>query len=249
MNYQRLQTELNDLRARFKVRLDDLTAEELVALVECCKRVDDPYGEVGAILSDLPVARIGGVDIYPLTVGASVWLDECAAEWWGEDDTCYFWALVFAMIHAHEKDVFAGLTERSKARRAIFKTCLRFTFSRKALEKAVDKALGAVERGEDKNIGTEKRNDWVAFLARLETQTGIKKDEWLWGRSAAYTIRAYQDLHSFASKYAPNADRVRVFDAMDKALNALARTKKRIKDRIEKEAAAEATEGSEVSHG
>ena len=77
------------------------------------------------------------------------------------------------------------------------------------------------------------RNDWVAFLARLETQTGIRKDEWLWGKSAMYTIRAYRDLHAFASKYAANGDKVRVFDAMDRALNALARLKKSIKDRLE----------------
>ncbi len=234
MENQRLQTELNDLRSRFKVRLDDLTADEIVSLVDCCRRVDNPYGEAGVVLSDLPVARIKGVDIYPLTIGASIWLDEYAEEWWGRDNICYFWALVFAMVHAHDRDVFANLTERGKARRAILATCLRFVFDRRTLEEAVDKALGTSGNDGGKvTPGPEMRNDWVAFLARLETQTGIRKDEWLWGKSAMYTIRAYRDLHAFASKYAANKDKVRVFDAMDRALNALARLKKSIKDRLE----------------
>ena len=236
MENLRLQTELNDLRSRYKVRLDDLTAAEIADLVDCCRRVDNPYGDAGVVLSDLPVARIKGVNIYPLTIGASVWLDEYAATWWGKDDTCYFWALVFAMVHAHDRHVFAELTERGKTRRAILATALRFVFDRRTLERAVDKALGSPCIEDRAKVGVETRNDWVAFLARLETQTGIRKDEWLWGRSAAYTIRAYRDLHAFAAKYATTGDRVRVFDAMDRALNALARLKKRIKDRLEAEA-------------
>ena len=234
MGNLRLQNELNDLRSRYKVRLDDLTADEIAELVDCCRKVDDPFGGAGVALSDLPVACIKGVPIYPLTVGASIWLDEYVAEWWGKDNTCYFWALVFAMIHAHEKDVFAQLTDRGKARRRILATCLRFMFDRRTLEQAVDRALGAPsDDGDRKRNETESHNDWVAFLARLETQTGIHRDEWLWGRSAAYTIRAYRDLHAFAARYAAIGDRVRIFDAMDRALNALARLKKRIKVRLE----------------
>ena len=240
MENLRLQTELNDLRRRYKVRLEDLTADEITDLVDCCRRVENPYGEAGVVLSDLPVARIKGVNIYPLTIGASVWLDEYAEAWWGKDNTCYFWALVFAMVHAHDRDVFAELTERGAARRAILLTCLRFIFDRRTLEQAVDKALGAPCIEDREKMGAETRSDWVAFLARLETQTGIRKDEWLWGKSAAYTIRAYRDLHAFAAKYAATGDKVRVFDAMDRALNALARLKKRIKDRLDAAAAEDA---------
>ena len=244
MSNLRLQTELDDLRRRYKVGLDELTADEIAELVDCCRKVDNPYGDAGMLLSDLPAARVKGVDIYPLTIGASIWLDEYADKWWGRSDSCYYWALAFAMIHAHDRDVFAELTERGKARRAILSTALRFMFDRRTLDEAIDKALGrTTDGGRD---GREGSTDWVAFLARLETQTGIRKDEWLWGKSAEYTIRAYRDLHAFAAKYAAGGDRVRLFDAMDRALNALARLKKRIKDRLEAKAAEkDAGEGGE----
>jgi len=233
-----LQMELDDLRNRYGVTLDAITADELIGLVDCCRRIENPYGDIGESLSELPVAKVGGACFYQLTVGASIWLDEYAAKWWGNDDTCYFWALVFAMVHAHERDTFAALTDRCDARMAILKTCLRFTFSKAAVEKAVDRALGRVTDQPEKSGADNAQTDWVAFLARLETQTGIRKEEWLWGRSASYTIRAYQDLHKFASSYSANGSKVRVFDAMDRAINALARLKKSIKDRLEKEAAA-----------
>jgi len=172
-------------------------------------------------------------------VGASVWLDEYAAKWWGDNNTCYFWALVFAIVHGHERDTFANLTERHTARAAILNTCIRLAFTRKEVEKAIDKALGRIDNpfAEDREVDGNAHTDWVAFLARLETQTGIAKEEWLWGKSASYTVRAYQDLHTFAASYAANGSKVRVFDEMDRAINAMARLKKSIKDRLEKEAA------------
>lgn len=232
----RLATELADLRIRYGVGLDSLTADEIASFVDCCRAIDNPYGEVGLTLSELPVARVGGVYFYPLTVGATVWLAEYADKWWRNDATSYFWALCYALIHGHEREAFAELTNIGDARKAILRTCIRFVFTRRALEQAVDKALGRVGMFDatDKKQEEEVQTDWVAFIARLETQTGIKKDEWLWGRSANYVIRAYHDLHAFSASFAANGVKARVFDALDKALTNLAVLKKSIKDRLER---------------
>ena len=230
-----LQRELDDLRARYGVTLDRLTADEIAGLVDCTRRIADPYGAAGVSLIDIPVARVRGVDFRPLSVGASVWLSEYAERWWGDDPTCYFWALVYALVHANDRDAFADLTDRGAARAAIVRTCLRLALSRSEVEDAVDKALGRVGDLYDTPASKERkeaRTDWAGFVARLETQTGIPSDEWLWGRSAAYAQRAYQDLHSYAAWLSQSSAKVRVFDAMDKAISALARLKKSIRDRI-----------------
>lgn len=235
MTNRGLQKELDDLRTRYGVTLDRLTADELAGLVDCTRRIADPYGSAGASLADVPVASVRGVDFHALTVGASVWLDEFAERWWGNDPACYFWALVYALVHAHERDAFATLTERGAARAAIVRTCLRLACSRSEVERAVDKALGRVGDLYDADAAKERkaaRTDWAGFVARLETQTGIARDEWLWGRSAEYAKRAFQDLHAFAALNCRERVKVRVFDEMDRAITALARLKKSIRDRI-----------------
>ena len=230
-----LQRELDDLRTRYGVTLDRLTADEIAGLVYCTRRIADPYGAAGVSVIDVPVARVRGIDFHPLTVGASVWLEEYAEKWWGDDATCYFWAIVYALVHAHEREAFALLTERGAARVAIVRTCLRLALSRNEVENAVDKALGRVCDLYDAGEPEERRaarTDWIGFVARLEAQTGIARDEWLWGRSAAYAQRAFQDIHAFASRHSPSRAKVRVFDEMDRAVNALARLKKGIRDRV-----------------
>ena len=236
----RLQQELLDLRSRFG-SLDRLTADELAELVDCCRRADSPFGEKSKALIDAPAARLRGFEFRPLTVGASIWLDEYAAKWWGDNDNRYFWALVYALVHGHERAAFLYLTSENAARRAICRMSLQFAFSRRALEEAVDKALGRAgndgrdDEGPDATAQAAAMTDWTAVVARLEAESGIGRDEWLWGRSAEYTVRAYYELHSFAARCSGAAEKRRMFDELDRAINALARLKKRIKERLENE--------------
>ena len=230
----RLEQELADIRKRYG-SLDNLTADEIEGLVDCCRRADNPFGDLNGSLVDAPVAVVRGQGFYPLTVGASIWLDEFVLKWWGNDDTCYFWAVVYALIHAREKDAFTGLVEESAARWAILKTCMRFTFAKADLEKAVDLALGRAKSQPKQGVpDTDAKTDWFALVARLEAASGIKRDDWLWGRSATYTVKAYHELHAYASASAGAGRGVRAFDELDKAINALARLKKSIKERLAK---------------
>ena len=76
------------------------------------------------------------------------------------------------------------------------------------------------------------------IVARLETHSGIPRDEWIWGRTARYCIRAYADIRRYARESGMGgAERVR--DELDEAVNALARLKKSIKRRIEAKREAE----------
>ena len=42
MENRHLQSELDDFRQRFGLSLDDLTADEIAAFVDCCRRIDNP---------------------------------------------------------------------------------------------------------------------------------------------------------------------------------------------------------------
>lgn len=227
----RLQQELDDLRTRFNISLGDLTADEIATFVDCCRRIESPYGDANGELIETPVT-VRGVRFFPLTIGASVWLDQYAGKWW-PDDRRYFWAMAYAMANAHDPDAFADARTETAALKKIVALSIRLCFSRAALKKAMDICLGVVEDvPPDPKIVAEAETDWSAIVARLETQSGIKRDEWVWGRTARYAVKAYYDLRRFAREAGPDkAGRAK--DELDDAINALARLKKSIRDRIE----------------
>jgi hypothetical protein len=228
MDTQRLEAELAGIRSRFGT-IDCLTADEIVSLVDACRRADAPFGDADRELLDIPAAVVRGFEFRPLTIGASVWLDEFAAKWWGEDDNRYFWALVYALVHGHQRAAFTSLTSEDAARRAIRRMSLHFAFGRAALEKAVDAALGRP----DPNASTDSEPmDWSAVVAQLEAATGIRRDEWLWGRSERYTMRAYSEMRRLVTMRSGGKAR-RMLGALDRALQRLAEVKHGIKARLE----------------
>lgn len=235
MANQRLEAELAGIRSRFGT-IDGLTADEIAALVDACRRADAPFGSAHKELLGMPAAVLRGYEFRPLTIGASVWLDEYAAKWWGDDSNRYFWALVYALVHGYERAAFTSLTSEEAARRAISRMTLRFAFGRKALERAVDAALG--RRIPDRRLASDgnddKPIDWSAIVAELEAATGIRRDEWLWGRSEQYTVWAYHKMRRLVTaRIGEGGKGKRMLDALDRAIQSLAELKHGIKERLE----------------
>lgn len=238
-----LENTLRDLRDRYGAGACALTADEMFDLVRCVERVERPFGDVNADAVGFPVRVCEGVHFWRLTAGASAWLDEFAGAWWGgeRDEKRYFWALCYALAHARDREAFAGLDTPSRAYEAIRRFVLKCPATEKELSLAVDRVLGrAVDADDPRRGGGDVRDgavDWSRLVMRLETQSGVRADEWLWGRSAGYLVRAYNDLRAFAIRYgaAQGEGAGRMTDLLDDALNALARCKARISRRLSAE--------------
>ena len=85
---------------------------------------------------------------------------------------------------------------------------------------ALDEVLGLKPRAARRRSEDGAAADWAALCARLETQTGIPADEWMWKRSGAYAILAYNDLHEFARAYSGGRGG-HMTDELDEAMTAL----------------------------
>ena len=240
MDNRRLEAELAGIRSRFGT-IDGLTADEIVSLVDACRLADAPFGDSERELLDMPAAVVRGWEFRPLTIGASVWLDEYAAKWWGDDDNRYFWALVYALVHGHERAAFTMLTSEEAARRAIRRMALHFAFGRKALERAIDAALGRRDqKPEAGGDGSKGPINWSEIVAELEAGTGIRRDVWLWGRAEKYALHAYREMRRIVSaRLGGGATGRRMLDALDHALQNLAEVKHAIKTRLESASAKE----------
>ena len=228
----RLQSELTDLKSRLDITLDELTADEIEALVLACKRCESPFSSVNAELMEAPIRVCEGVYIYPMTAGAQIWLEEYAHSWW-QKGSMRRWAQVYALAHAREPEAFIHLTDRWKARTAILRTMLRFVCHRSELMEAMRKAYGCSDNlvDEDKSLKEKAQTDFAAMVALLEVKSGIRAHEWLWGKSFVELGKAYTELCKFAAVYSMKEYR-RMTDELDEAINDLARVKSAIYRRI-----------------
>ena len=98
---------------------------------------------------------------------------------------------------------------------------------------AVDLALHLSDRepSAQKAQTLQIENDWQSVVARLESQSGIPAEKWIWERSLDYTRKAYRDLTRFAAACGgKKAERMK--DELDYAMNALARLRAEIVGRV-----------------
>ena len=224
---------LADLERRMKVKLSEMRPGEVAALVRACDRVASPYSEVDADAAGMPVRVADGVHFWKLTIGASVWLDDVEAMLpRGRANDRYKLALIYAVRHGREPEAFAGLDTVAAVERAVKKDFRTIAATPAEVNAALESVLGLRPRPpsdvEDAAIS------WAALCARLETQTGIPAQDWIWKHSSAYAVKCYYDLHDFARAYcsAKGSPTRHMADELDDAVNALQRLKVEIRDRV-----------------
>ena len=214
----------------------DCTPDELYALAEAARRCADPFREVNADAAGFPVRVCEGVWFWKLTIGASVWLDEVEKMLGGGTSPRYRLAMIHALVHSREPEAFAGLDTEEKVMRAVRATMRTIHATPEEVNRAIDVVLGVRANARPRRAeASAAAADWASLCARLESQTGIPAQEWLWKRSGAYAILVYNDLHEFARAYSARAgggDHLQ--DELDDAMTALrlaaAAIEKRVKD-------------------
>lgn len=236
----RLAKEVDELRRRLGIGLDDLTAAELSAFVHAIDRVCSPFSAVNAELVERPVYVCEGVWFWRPTAGAQIWLEEYAAKWWRKGSLRYRWAQVYALKNARNADAFEGLTTRWAAEKAIVSCALRLPVHGAELADALARAYGASpsdvprrKKSRADKIREQAQTDFAALVARLEVESGIPRKVWLWDRSLVYTAKAYCELHEFAAAFSMGGGKSRMLDELDEAIRDLAAVKAAIARRIE----------------
>ena len=232
----RFKKEAQSLRERHGIGVGDLTAGELAAFVHAVERVCSPFTDVNAELVERPVFVCKGVWFWRPTAGAQIWLDEFASKWWGKKSLRWKWAQVYALKNARDAEAFAPLTTRWAAEKAIVACALRLPVHGDELQDAINRAYGvsahdAPRKAQSRieRMKAEAQTDFASIVARLEVESGIPRDVWLWGRSLMYAMNAYVQMHEFAAAFSMSGrERSRMLDELDDALRNLANVKERI---------------------
>lgn len=218
------------------ITLADLKPDEVVALVHAVDRVTNPFTEVNLDALGLPLYDCNGITLWPLTIGACVWLEEFARKWWQDRPKAYFWAIVYCLQHGREKGAFDKLMTEGEAYAAIKAASLQLCVCETEITEAVDTALNFKRPQPKQGRTVEGGVDWAAVVVTLEAKTGLPAERWLWGKSADYAVRAYQTLSRFADRESGRKG-TRMKDELDHAMNQLAAVRDSIVTRIEAERA------------
>lgn len=221
---------VSDLDARCHVKISDLTAGEILRLVAACDRVANPFREVNADAAGIPVRVAKGVYFWHLTIGASVWLDECERFL---DEDRYRLALIYAVGNARNASAFDGLDDERSVCRAVKRYCRSIAATPQEVNLALDILFRRKADTRQSDV-TDAAADWVNICARLETQTGIPAKDWIWNHSGRYALKCFNDLSEFASAYSGGDARVRAHmkDELCEAQNELQRLKAEIMRRV-----------------
>lgn len=181
-------THLLELRQKWGVKP---TLEESLWIVECCKRVLNPYNGSRMDLIGIPV-RCGHSDewLWPITVGAGIWYQDLAETWWQGDRDKLGIALAFALAHARDKETLRECRTREAAAEMIHGWGYSLTCTRAELEAAIDEVLPAPS-AQVKPVAEQSRTDWEALIGEIEIVSGIAADHWLWEISREATLRTW----------------------------------------------------------
>ena len=225
---------LADMKSRQGVNLADLEPGEVVALVRAVGRVAEPYAEVNADAAGIPVRVAPGVWFWHLTCGASVWLDEVERILpRGTANELYRLCLVYACCNARRRDAFppvGGLRDLEELVQGHFRT---LAATPQEINAGLDALFGLKPRETDGNDVPEAAS-WAAICSRLEMQTDIPADEWMWERSGKYMLKCYRDLKKVSDALGRGGDDADSGDELDDAVNALQRLKLDIMRRVKK---------------
>ena len=234
MKHLALAHALERLKSQRGITIADFTPDELAEFVLAAERVDNPFGDVNADAAGFPVRVCEGVYFWRLTLGASIWLDTYAEKWWPTNSDKYKQALIYALMNGRDRAAFIDLDTERAAKKAIRESLSRISATAEEVTLALDIVfrLKADTREKKSEISTASK-DWAAMIRRLESQSGIKAEEWLWDRSANYVVKTYLDMHDFAEAYSggkPGHMRDEL-DAAHEALNRIAvKVMRRVKE-------------------
>lgn len=193
---------LRELREKWGV---EPTLEESIWIVDLCKEVLQPAGQCDLDLIGQPIqAGASDVWLWPFTIGASIWLERCAARWFGDDEMLWLMAEVYTLVHARDREAFTAMRTREQALAKMREWELTLNCTWQELIAAMREVYTQLEIGDEEQQAPDAQKggragdkSWTAIVARLEAVTGIKAEYWLWEVSLQATRKRLELAESY----------------------------------------------------
>ena len=111
----------------------DLNVDEIVALNDLAEKSKHP---VSSILSFYMGIKVGDIYLYPLTIGAKLWLKESAGVWFLEDNQSLSLSVLYAYNNSKNLDAFK-FDDAKQCKKAITKWAKKLNVTQEEIAKAI----------------------------------------------------------------------------------------------------------------
>lgn len=166
-----------------------LSPDEYIWLNDAANNAINGHDDGCPAFMQMPV-RVGNCVLYPKTIGSSLWWENYASKWYGQEPTTEMLCIAFMLAHAKQQDVFESLTSRLKTNVALIKwqVSLSTSCTMEQLAWGVDKVLGQynyqnVDSPNEVKIDFPKSIDWGDIIARLCAIYNQKPEFFIWNVS------------------------------------------------------------------
>ena len=119
----------------------------------------------------------------------------------GSKDPRYHKALIYALAHSRSPEAFPEVVTCKDLERLLKPFFRRLAATPEEVNAALDAVLGVGSAKPREEANSLAAADYAGICARLEGQTGVPAEEWMWKRSGKYAMKVYAELHSFARAY------------------------------------------------
>ena len=229
---------VDDLETRMGVPRAEILPGEYLALSKAALKCANPFEDIDADAAGWPVRVADGVYLWPLTIGAIIWLDRLRKWCEGDDDASsrfFADALAYAAMNSRRKDAFIPLDTREKAEKAVRASLAKCPVTPAEMDGALDR-LFKKRRDSHAEPSSRAAFSWAALCARLEARTGIPAKDWIWEKSGDYVLKCYAELEEFAYRAALQSGGkpfyIRLKDELDDAMEELQCVKVAIMRRV-----------------
>jgi hypothetical protein len=156
----------------------NLTDENIITIYELGKAADST---IGTGLRYYNGIKIGSITLYPLTMGARLWLEYEAKELSYIDNTLYDWATLWAFAHANDPSSFE-FKDSKHFKNTIKKWGRRIDCTDEELREALLKIGGIIEPTDSKKEkqDVKGRETYSPMLNFLISTYGKDIHHWLW---------------------------------------------------------------------
>lgn len=214
--------------AAFKAEGISFDPADVLWLQHLADRMQNPHGRCDPLeWVDVPY-RVGNLDLWPLSLGAEVWLRGGPVEWFEDSGFYETLSIAYAMAFSRTPEAFQLVGDKKSAKKVLWRFAGNCGISFKSLHENVSRIMNLKDSVElsvpGEAITEPKAVKWGDLLAMLCHELGGTVDDWLWKRTSSQIsemIAKLRDMNRAPSDKQVDDDKVSALLAFNAAVRSI----------------------------
>lgn len=168
--------------------------QELNKLAWDVTHPEDSSGTSNLALIDMPI-KVGDIYLFRLSIGSNVWLEECAFQWWQDNEYLFNVSIAYAMAYGRNPDFLFNIADKKTAEKTLNKWARKVSVTADELADAVAKLLPQQDNTENVDNNEDTNPSYNPTVSLLMNEYGQNENHWVWEDSVDNVLARVQDFN------------------------------------------------------